>query len=415
MKTLLLLQLFISLILAANPFKQNQGQNYDAFAAYQQSEISEAHMDFAVKIYKFVSSSIINAPSNLFFSPFSVYTTLSMLALGARSTTRLEILQGMGLNATKTNTELHEDYRKFLQVVNQQTEDVKFKLGNEIFINELANILPEYQQNVTYYYNASIQTLSFSDPQNAEKTINRFVSDRTGLKIQNLVGNLDPKTLMVLLDHMVFQAKWKSEFDPQHTEERSFTVNESTSVLVPMMHRRGLYKTYKDNELKCDVVEVPYAGKVSLLIIVPQLGDLRMVEKKLTPRRIKHYFSSKKNSLLDLYIPKVSFNTPVNVQFGLLTMGIASIFSSDNADFSKISKKARIRVSKILHQSFMSIEERGTTVRSATAAQLNYVLPSPEFKADRPFLMLVYHKPTKTILGMGRLKEPSSNNPGQGE
>lgn len=415
MKILLLLQLFISLILATGPLEQNRGQNNDVFAAFQRSEISEAHMDFAVNMYKLVSSSLIKAPSNLFFSPVSVYTTLSMLALGARSTTRLEILQGMGLNDTKTNIHLHEDYRKFLQVVSQKTKDVKFKLGNEIFINKLENILPEYQQNVTYYYNASIQTISFSDPQNAEKTINKFVSDRTDNKIQNLVGNLDPKTLMVLLDHMVFQAKWESEFDPHNTEERSFTVNENTSVLVPMMYRRGLYKTYKDKELECDMVEVPYAGKVSLLIIVPQLGDLRMVEKNLTRQRIKQYFSSKKTSLLDLYIPKVSFNTPVNVQFGLLSMGMARIFSSDNAEFSRISKKSRIRVSKILHQSFMSIEERGTEVRSATSAQLNYVLPSPEFKVDRPFLMLVYHKPTETILGMGRFKEPPSNNPGQGE
>ncbi|XP_073466576.1 serine protease inhibitor A6-like [Aquarana catesbeiana] len=405
MKTLLLLQLFILLILATDPFKLNEGHNYNLYAKLQDLDLSKAQMKFALRIYKRFSPLSARPQPNIFFSPVSVYTTLSMLALGARSKTRMKILQAMSLNDTTTNEELNEGNRKLIQVVSQQTKDVEIKLGNEIFIDNSTNILLEYQYNVARYYNASIQTISFSDPQNAEKAINKIVSDRADHKIQNVVSDLDSKKSMVLLDYVVFRAKWKSEFEKQNTKKRNFMVNEERPIAVPMMHRRRMYKTYKDKEMGCKVVEAPYSGNISLLIIVPKLGDVLHMEQQLTPQRLKKYLRSMKTSLLDLYIPKVSFNTPVNVAYGLLDMEMG-IMGSDNPDFSGISEKEKLRVSAFIHQPSINIDEGGTEASSATDAQLNLAIASPEFKVDHPFLVLLYHKVAKIILGMGRIINP---------
>ncbi|XP_018414894.1 PREDICTED: uncharacterized protein LOC108789395 [Nanorana parkeri] len=406
MKILFFLHLFISLILVTGSFIWNRGNNCNHYPEWQKSEVSEAYMNFAVQFYKFVSMRSAGAPPNLFFSPLSIYTTLSMLALGAQSTTRMEILQAMGLNDTKTNQELHECFRQFLQRVTQQIKEVEFKLGNEIFIDRSADIFPQFQQNVSYYYNVSVETINFSDPQGAEKIINTLVSNRTHNKIQNMVKNLDPKILMVLLDYSVFQAKWQKEFNPQGTEEDNFRVDGQAPVTVPMMHQQGTYKTYKDKEMRCNVVEVPYTSNITLLLIVPKPGDLQKVERKLSTERIKKYFCSMRTSTVDLYIPKVSFNIPLKIRNAILTMGIGSMFSGDNADFSRMSNKSRLRVSDIFHQSYTSITEGGTEGSGVTASNTTSLYSNPELKVDRPFLMLVYHKITATILWMGRVKDP---------
>lgn len=197
MKTLLLLQLSLSLILAilGGEHAHNSESQHSA----------EAQMDFALKIYQSIAPLSEICPANLFISPVSIYTTLSMLALGARSTTRQEILQGMGPNDTETDEELHEGHKKLLQVLSHQSKDMKFHLGNEIFVDQSAKILQEYQHKVAHYYNASIQTVRFRDPQTAEKTINMLVSDKTDQRIENVAGN--SKTSMVLLDYAVFEGE----------------------------------------------------------------------------------------------------------------------------------------------------------------------------------------------------------------
>nr|DBA14439.1 TPA: hypothetical protein GDO54_005411 [Pyxicephalus adspersus] len=364
-------------------------------------------MNFALRLYKFMSSQAAKATPNLFFSPISIHATLSTLALGARSTTRREILQGMGLNDNKTDKELHECNRKLLQKIFKQTKDVNFNIGNEIFIEKSAIFFPQYQDNVTYYYNTSIQSISFSDTRNAIKTINTHVSKKTDNKIQKIVEKLDSKTMMVPLDYSVFQAKWESQFDIEDTEERNFTVNENKTVSVPTMRRQGLYRTFKDKEMKSYVVEVPYTCSTVLLIIVPELGNLHSFGTKLTPEMIKEYLSSLKNSMLDLYIPRVSFNNSVNVQFATLSMDMRSMFSGDNANFSKISKKPRLRVSKMCHQTYANFTEEGREMNAAAVSQSNYVFSNPKFKVNRPFLMLVYNKNMEIILWMGRVIDPS--------
>lgn len=61
---------------------------------------------------------------------------------------------------------------------------------------------------------------------------------------------------------------------------------------------------------------------------------------------------------------------------------------------------------QFIHQPSINIDEGGTEASSATDAQLNLAIASPEFKVDHPFLVLLYHKVAKIILGMGRIINP---------
>ncbi|XP_077322762.1 serine protease inhibitor A6-like [Lithobates pipiens] len=409
MKILLLLQLFISLILAAGPCKPNQGHSYNLFWECLMADVSESQMDFAVRIYQHISAPTMRPSPNLLISPISIYTTFSMLALGARSRTHKEILIALGLEDTVTDEELHDANRKLLQVLSQPANDMEFKDHKEVFIDESVKILPEYKQNMAQYYNASISTINFNDPENTEKTIFKLVSDRADNKKQN----------MVILDNARFQGKWQSEFHKENTEKRNFMLNEEKTKLVPTMHQQGMYMTYKDTEVECDVVEVPYAGNISLLVIVPKLGDIDRVVQTLTPQRIKNYFSFMKTSMLDLYLPKVSFKDQFSLKYIMSLMGMESLFSSEDADFSGISEDGKIQLINIYHQSSTNIEELEAVASGVTDTRVHYNLnlnSNPEFKADRPFLMLIYHKVTQTILWIGRVTNPpSAGLPGEEE
>lgn len=88
-------------------------------------------------------------------------------------------------------------------------------------------------------------------------------------------------------------AKWKTPFDPEHTIESTFQVSKNRTVKVPMMSLRGLETPYfRDEELACTVVELPYTSNDSALFILPDDGRMAAVEAKLLPETLRRWRDS---------------------------------------------------------------------------------------------------------------------------
>ncbi|XP_042370334.1 serpin B6-like [Plectropomus leopardus] len=76
------------------------------------------------------------------------------------------------------------------------------------------------------------------------------------------------------------------------------------------------------------------------------------------------------------------------------------------SDFSGMSTANNLVLSKVVHKSFVEVNEEGTEAAAATAAVItNRSLP-PRFTADHPFLFFIQHKPTNTVLFAGRYSSP---------
>ena len=69
-------------------------------------------------------------------------------------------------------------------------------------------------------------------------------------------------------------------------------------------------------------------------------------------------------------------------------------------------------ISKVLHKTFLDIDEKGTEAAAATAIMMERTaifIPDEdpvEFRADHPFLIALRHKPTGTVMFMGRVEAP---------
>ena len=91
-------------------------------------------------------------------------------------------------------------------------------------------------------------------------------------------------------------------------------------------------------------------------------------------------------------------------------MGIIDAFIPDIADFSKMDGTNTLFISKVIHQSFVDVNEEGTEAAAATAIVMEATAIPQEpksFIADHPFVFLIQHKETGAILFMGRVMDPS--------
>jgi serpin B len=93
-------------------------------------------------------------------------------------------------------------------------------------------------------------------------------------------------------------------------------------------------------------------------------------------------------------------------------MGMIDVFVDGVADFSAISND-RLFIEYVLHKSFVEVDESGTEAAAATAvvatmggAGRRIDDPTRVFRADRPFIFLIRHGPTGSILFMGRIVNP---------
>jgi serine protease inhibitor len=92
-----------------------------------------------------------------------------------------------------------------------------------------------------------------------------------------------------------------------------------------------------------------------------------------------------------------------------LGMGIAF---ADQADFSKISNQG-LKISRVLHQTFIDNNEEGTEAAAATVVEIVYTTAGPsealKVNLDHPFLYFIRESTTGTIIFMGKVSDPALN------
>lgn len=108
---------------------------------------------------------------------------------------------------------------------------------------------------------------------------------------------------------------------------------------------------------------------------------------------------------MKVYLPRMKIEEKYNLTSVLMALGVTDLFSS-SADLSGISSAESLKISKAVHEAFVEIYEAGSEVVGSTEGGMEVTSVSEEFRADHPFLFLIKHKPTNSILFFGRCFSP---------
>jgi serpin B len=116
--------------------------------------------------------------------------------------------------------------------------------------------------------------------------------------------------------------------------------------------------------------------------------------------------------MVELSVPKFTFESEFNLSETLAEMGMPSAFSGE-ADFSGMTGARDLFISDVVHKAFVAVDEEGTEAAAATAVIMAEMAAAPIedkviMKLDRPFLFLIRDDDTGTVLFAGRLLNPDS-------
>ncbi|XP_051695083.1 plasma serine protease inhibitor [Oryctolagus cuniculus] len=362
--------------------------------------------DFAFDLYRALAST--TPGQNVFFSPLSISLSLAMLALGARSNTKTQILEGLGLDLqARSEDEVHHGFQQLLHELTQPREDLQLSLGNTLFIDRKLDIQDAFLSAIRTLYLADAFSTDFEDFVGAKKQINDYVAKQTKGKVVELLKHLDGTQVMVMVNYIFFKAKWEMSFSPEDTREHDFHVRPEASVRVPMMNREDQYLYFLDRNLSCMVLGLRYQGNATALFILPEEGKMRQVEEGLSEKTLRKWLKMFTKRQLDLYLPKFSIKGSYQLDKILPRLGISDVFTS-HANLSAITSHSNIQVSEMVHKAVVEVDESGTKAAAATASIFLFRsvrIGVPTLMFNRPFLLLIVDGHSN-ILFAGKVVQP---------
>ncbi|NXW87466.1 A1AT protein, partial [Alopecoenas beccarii] len=368
-------------------------------------QVVSSNTDFAFRFYRQATTQ--EPGKNVFFSPVSISTAFALLSLGSRDTSRTQVLEGLAFNLTNTREEdIHDGFHHLLLLLSRPGSQVQLSMGTALFVDKHLKPLKTFLKDIKKLYKGKVISSNFQNSTEAKKEINDHIKNKTHGNIKEILEDLNPDTLIVIVNYIYFKAYWENPFNIKGTRKDYFHVNAKNSVEVKMMTRDGFYKTYSDTKLSCEVVQIPYKGDVAALFILPKEGEMKKLEDGLTKGIVSKWEESLERRRIEVHIPKLSVSGIYDLKKMFMNLGVTDVFS-DRADLSGITGKPHVKVSKAAHKALLKIHENGTEAAAVSSTDfLPHSVP-PILKFNRPFLLLIVDQYTQSILFMGKIVNPA--------
>ena len=371
-------------------------------------ELVNASNHFAMDMFSNLSSE----NDNMFFSPYSIFTALGMVYEGARNGTADEIRSVFHFPSdNQTRLDL---FLGLIEHLNGGGTGCNLSTANAMWVDKAFEVLKSYRDALTNYYKSEAVTVDFvNELEQSRIRINQWVENQTNGKIKDLFpkGTLSMATSLVLTNAIYFKGDWQKQFNSSLTVERDFHPTHSQTVQAQMMVRNDEESEFNYSENSdMQLLEMCYSGgKMSMLVLLPKSGSTSELEKMLSPQKLQEWKSKLKMQRVDVYFPKFTLNTKYFLEENLSRMGMPSAFTSA-ADFSGIDGQKDLLISHVIHQAYVSVDEKGTEAAAATGVSFEKgaIEPTvPTFNADHPFIFIIQEKETGNILFMGKLVDPT--------
>ena len=360
--------------------------------------------DFSFDFYKTIASS---EEGNIFFSPYSIFTALSMAYEGARGNTSIEMKDVLKIPQNDSPT--LGSFGRIYNLLNQNQVGYTISTANAFWAHIDYVFLNEYLNLLENFYMAEANELDFSKNIEAAEIINSWIEEKTNDKIKDMIkpDMLSDLTKLVLTNAIYFKGLWDIPFNPKNTYETDFHLAYDENVKVNMMScpKDSIFNYSETDNLQ--ILELDYEGKeLSMIILLPKENNITIAESSLNYENLSKWMNNLYEIDINVEIPKFKFETKYSLNNLLMDMGIIDAFLPGNSDFSGMDGTKNLFISRALHQAYVEVNEEGTEAAAATSIIMELTAVPTSFIADHPFVFLIQHKETGAILFMGRVINP---------
>jgi len=374
---------------------------------------------FALDLYQ----KLKDRPGNLFFSPYSISTSLAMTYAGARGQTETEMAGVLHFNLAQTNLPAVFSALGARMHQIQRWNRITLTTANSLWCQQDCHFTSAFLNLIRKDYDAEARLVDFKhSPQTASKEINQWIESKTKGKIKNVVepGRFTDLTRLVLCNAIYFKGKWQHQFKVSDTKPAPFNVTTNETVTVPMMHQNGHFKITRSNDDSVELLELPYMGTdLSMVILLPQAEyapsdvvqpSLPDLEQKLTADNLRAWLAKLDQANAHetrVALPRFATAQSFDLVKELQSLGMASAFDEHTANFSGMDGTTNLLISDVIHKAFVEVNESGTEAAAVNLELVRTCGMDDRFIVDHPFIFLIRENGSGSILFLGRIVDPT--------
>ncbi|MBQ8632609.1 MAG: serpin family protein [Lachnospiraceae bacterium] len=342
------------------------------------------------------------ADENVLVSPLSVLLALYMTANGADGNTKAQMMEVLGDNLN--------EYLKTYQESLPQGEDYKLHIANGIWFRdeEFLKVQEEFLRVNQQYFDAALYKAPFNDT--TCKEINNWVKENTDGMIDSILDEISPDAVLYLINALSFDAKWQKPYNEYSVhKDRTFTKEDGTKQKATLMYSEE--STYLEDEKATGFLKYYKDKKYAFAALLPKEGvTVAEYVAWLNGENLQNTLNNAKRTSVNAALPKFETEYDILLNDVLIGMGMPDAFSSSAADFSKMatSERGEIYINRVLHKTFISVDELGTKAGAVTAVEMtDECAPMEVYNVhlDRPFVYMLIDCETNQPFFIGTMMD----------
>lgn len=371
-----------------------------------------AQTGFALDLFK--TEAAYGGYDNLLLSPLSVSIALSMTANGADNGTLTEMENVLGLPVQ----ELNDYYVQYIRGLPSE-KNCKLHIANSLWLKDDGQVQVEkdFLQTNADYYGAPVYKSPFDNQTLTD--INNWVKNNTDGMIDKILNDIDDSAFMYIVNALAFDARWSDVYEKEQVWDGVFTTSDGAEKTVEFLHDTSHYPYFEDGSA-VGFMKSYEGGRYAFAAILPN-EDISLEDyiDGLTADGLYDMLSGAEYYETVTSLPKFSYDYDTELSAQLKQLGMTSAFDISAADFTRLGTPAspqnNIYIGRVLHKTFIAVDELGTKAGAATVVEMlnGSAAPSePEEKKyvilDRPFLFMIIDRETNIPLFIGTVTNPQS-------
>lgn len=432
-------------------FNRSESDSHDSTRSQESKEYSRTLIRgshaFALSLTKFLVNFENKEQSNgILVSPFSIWSSLIVMYIGAKGRTEMEIKNALDISSipkesvamayqglrlwyrVKANANGSNNVRKHnsqQQHNSNKNLTADFSVATKVFINSNLKLSKCIQNN----FLTEVQSIDFEDSTRTVQLINGWIRRMTQGKIDNVISadSLNSYTQMLIANAVYFKSPWENKFDASFSEIGPFYVSQDEVKNVTLMKQTSNFMFANSEELSVSIIDLPYVTSAySMLIILPDSSrSIDNLVATMKAEDIYHLVTSMYSDEVEVTLPKFKLQQEFDLAGPLYSLGLKSLFDPRMADLSGFldgdeysshsansssSPADMMAVNSVVHKATIALDEEGSEAAAATAFVLSRsgrpLFPT-KFNANRPFMYLIRDTATNIILFSGIVRRPA--------